>query len=533
MVKWIVRWCKKSCTLGIVFLLINCVVAQSQSENINLYIKYKAVPYSHSLTGAAFSHSPKKVTKLASNIEVIQLELKNISPNSHFTAHYGASKEAFDTARTMKQQYQNIAFVIPKEAKVTSFTTGENVLFYDDHWHIHNSSSSGVNAVNAWSFLTTNENTVNIGVLDSGLALYSPTDILSKSITDSYYFYVDGDGDVTVSSNIYDNGPFYHGTHVAGIAAANGPNVTGVAGGVDNINILPVKVLNDGGSGHLTSIHNGILWAAGIFDSTLQSISGLTQNANPAKVINLSLGASRFDSFGNEVASESYWKTVLLPAYCDVFSDAINQVTALNVTVVIAAGNDGNELWNDAPGGCQNIDAVVVEASNQAGALASYSTYYNAESWTVTSLVVRAPGGDNISTDITEAILSTGSCTSENVCSYTYKQGTSMAAPHISGIVAMIYAKRPTATVDYVQSILSQANWSGSTIINAQEALRLATLTAVPEESSEENTTPQTEETNTASGDSSGGGGGGAGAGAAVAAGAGALAAAVAAVLIW
>ncbi|WP_203368689.1 S8 family serine peptidase [Cysteiniphilum marinum] len=262
-----------------------------------------------------------------------------------------------------------------------------------------------------------------------------------------------------VDSNIIDRGS-YHGSHVAGIIGAKGPYISGVTGFDNNIKILPIKALEDNGSGNTYAILEAVLWASG----SPKAQAGI--NPNPAKVINLSLGMSRIG--GNEDGSdinELVWFLQIMPTMCHAWEQVVDEVNKMGSTVVIAAGNDGQELWNDIPSGCPNLRAIIVESSGSTGEKAYYSTY-TSDNWFTKSTVVRAPGGD------AQLDPETGKILSPVNGRYAYFQGTSMATPHVSGIAALLYRINPDINYQQVASILSRS-YQDNGVISAKYAVNL------------------------------------------------------------
>ncbi len=203
----------------------------------------------------------------------------------------------------------------------------------------------------------------------------------------------------------------WHGTHVAGIIAAIGNNGIGVIGGAYGAKILPVRALGKGG-GYMSDISEAILWAAGVHPTI--------PNPNPAKVINLSLGS-------------------LNP--CDsTRQSAINKAVAAGAVVVVAAGNDNTDVANSSSANCQNV--ISVAAIGRDGSRAAYSNFSSPASNTTnpTSVTLAAQGGDVVNPSFDSGILSTSNsgATTAVSPSYATKQGTSMAAPHVSAAVALM-----------------------------------------------------------------------------------------------
>ena len=171
-----------------------------------------------------------------------------------------------------------------------------------------------------------------------------------------------------------DNG---HGTHVAGIAAASGDNGTGVAGVSWGARLMPIKVLNSAGNGSFSDVAAGIIWAAD---------SG-------AQIINLSLGG----------ASNSV-----------VLQGAVDYASSRGVILVAAAGNTGANFVL-YPAHYSNV--IAVAATDNTNTHASFSNYGP-------EIDLSAPGASIYST-------SPGA-------TYIYRSGTSMAAPYVSGLAAVL-----------------------------------------------------------------------------------------------
>ncbi|HSP37153.1 MAG TPA: S8 family serine peptidase [Frankiaceae bacterium] len=214
----------------------------------------------------------------------------------------------------------------------------------------------------------------------------------------------------------------WHGTHVSGTIVASTGNDFGVAGVAPQAKVEPVRVLGTGG-GYVSDAVAGIYWAAGL------PVSGVPLNANPARVINMSL-----DSYA--------------PQGCPVAEqDAINAATAAGVTVVVAAGNDAGQAADYAPGNCANV--VTVAATGPTGSSASYSNVGPA-------VTLAAPGGD-MSSGPTGGVLSTlnSGTTTPGAPSYAYYEGTSMATPQVSGAVAQLLAAMPGLTPAQIKGRLT------------------------------------------------------------------------------
>jgi serine protease len=246
----------------------------------------------------------------------------------------------------------------------------------------------------------------------------------------------------------------WHGTHVAGTIAAITNNNSGVAGVAYNAKIVPVRVLGKCG-GYTSDIADGIIWASG------GSVSGIPINANPAKVINMSLGGT------GPCAS--------------VTQNAINIARNRGAVIVVAAGNNNADTNNFNPANCAGV--INVAATNRSGGRAYYSNYG-------AGIDLSAPGGAMGSANDPNGVLSThntGTSVPGND-SYGYLQGTSMAAPHVAGVAALIKQAKPSATPNQIEDILKSTarsfpgscNGCGTGIVDAHAAVTEATTVIPP-----------------------------------------------------
>jgi len=321
-----------------------------------------------------------------------------------------------------------------------------NDTFYSFQWHYHDNgngagqSLGGINLPTAWD-VTTGSSAVRVAVLDTGI-LPAQSDIAGSPnllggfdmITDPFVAN-DGDGrdadatdpgDGVVAGECgpndppTDEGPSWHGSHVAGtVGVVNTDNNLGVAGVNWQISVVPVRVLGKCG-GSNADINDGIRWAAGL------PVPGVQPNANPAHVINMSLGA---------------------PVPCNLapsLQAAINDVVAAGVTVVVAAGNEAIDVAGTLPGGCDNV--VAVAASDERGHLVTrYSNFGD-------RVDIMAPGGDIQRDDNgdgqPDGVLSTV------MGGYAWFNGTSMAAPHTAGVAALMLAVDPTLSPAQIEAAI-------------------------------------------------------------------------------
>lgn len=196
-----------------------------------------------------------------------------------------------------------------------------------------------------------------------------------------------------------------HGTHVSGTVAAATGNRTGVAGVAPAARVLPVKVLDRTGSGEDRDVARGICFAV----------------RHGAKVINLSLG--------NDPVS-----SIVIEGTGSDTNRAIAFAYSRGASVIIAAGNDGFPAC-DFP--ASDAKALCVGAIDRHGLKATYSNFG-------LSIGVVAPGGASSLACDNEDIWSTTLATREQDCGqdgYEPLAGTSMAAPHVSGVAALVVAR--------------------------------------------------------------------------------------------
>ena len=239
---------------------------------------------------------------------------------------------------------------------------------------------------------------IRIAVIDTGIDL-EHEDLSARIDKDNAYNFANE------NSNVSDG--HGHGTHVAGTIGALTDNGIGIAGVSWQGEILPLKVLDESGSGNTADLAAAIKYAAGLDENS--------EDMEPVDIINLSLG------------SKSYSQTL---------RDAIDAAAEQGILIVGAAGNEGRSSLI-YPAAYENV--IAVGAANQFGELTSYSNYGP-------ELDFIAPGGDSSS-----GILSTYK---DN--EYAELTGTSMAAPHISGLIALLLSDNNSASE--IKEILEKAS---------------------------------------------------------------------------
>ncbi len=260
---------------------------------------------------------------------------------------------------------------------------------------------------------------VTVAVIDTGVTKVN--DLKLTKFVKGYDFVND-----KISAND-DNG---HGTHVAGTIAQSTNNGYGVAGIAYKANIMPLKVLSASGGGTVADIAEAIKFAAD----------------NDADVINMSLGG----------AGESH-----------LLQEAINYAYDKGVVIVAAAGNENR---NSASYPARYPRVISVAATDAAGEKAPYSNYG-------AGVDIAAPGGSDTAKIIQNTL---DPETGESI--FMGSQGTSMAAPHVAGVAALIEASGVTEP-EQVLDVLKRSsrrvtedplNHFGAGNLNAAEAVKLA-----------------------------------------------------------
>jgi thermitase len=251
-------------------------------------------------------------------------------------------------------------------------------------------AGADIKAVPAWDRAQGDADTV-IAIVDTGVDLNHP-ELAAKLVNFGHDF---ANGDDEASDD------HWHGTHVAGIAAADTNNAIGIAGVARDCRILPVKVMDASGNGYYSWIIDGIIWAAD----------------HGADVINLSLGGDIDDPFLEDACKYAHDKGIVIAA---------------------AAGNDG--LAGVLFPAAYDDYVLAVAASDYDDMIADFSNHGP-------QVDVAAPGVWILGPAPQWYV-------GEGYAPYLFASGTSAATPHVAGMAALLKSAKPGLTADQIMQII-------------------------------------------------------------------------------
>ncbi|MEJ5998823.1 S8 family serine peptidase [Corynebacterium sp. H130] len=346
------------------------------------------------------------------------------------------------------------------EEEMMGTKAATNDIHYSKQWHLF--AEYGANVEKAWD-LGYLGGSQTVGIVDSGLTRHPDiSEVPGKLAKEPNihnggldfingpnendpdpgrdYDYLDT-GDWHDRNFCFDGDPggysSWHGTHVAGLVAAAANNTEGVAGTAPEAKLLIGRALGTCG-GATEDIADALKWLAGV------SLPDTPANPNPAKVINMSLGGNYYT--------------------CDpVYGAAISAARSKGATILIAAGNDNVNTSGITPANCPGT--IVVGATGPQGYRSNFSNWG-------THVDIGAPGGNSApfgfdpytgmpnkgeynTEDGIYSAVNLGE-TNPGAAGYGYMDGTSMATPIVSGIVAMMLDANPNLSADRIEAILKE-----------------------------------------------------------------------------
>ncbi len=447
----------RSIALGLLMLAPLAAAAADAGFTDRIIVKYRETPQAAqaaagadrianaALSAQRFGLTMSRVRTTALGSQVLRVDRKmSLAEAERLAADIAASDP-------------NVEYAEPDRIMRKVFTPNDPR--YNEQWHYFE-AAGGINAPAAWDKSTGSG--VVVGVVDTG---YRPHADLAANILPGYDFisdtFVANDGNGRDSDardpgdwvNPGECGPgdpssfeasSWHGTHVAGTIAALTNNSNGVAGVAFNAKVVPARVLGKCG-GFTSDIADAIIWVTG------GNVNNVPANANPAKVVSISLGGG--GSCGTTTQS------------------AINSARSRGASVIVAAGNSNANAANFSPANCSGV--VTVAAVGRNGGKASYSNFG-------ATVEIAAPGGSGGANSVLST-LNTGQ-QGPVADSYALYNGTSMATPHVSGVVALMLSVKPSLTPDQVTQILQSTarafpatcSQCGSGIVNASAAVDAA-----------------------------------------------------------
>ena len=287
---------------------------------------------------------------------------------------------------------------------------------FTELWGMHNPATDvDIDGPDAWSISTGDESIV-VGVVDTGIDFNHPDlvdniwinqgEIPGNGLDDDGNGVIDDIHGYNASANngnpLDDNG---HGTHCAGTVGARGDNTQGVIGVNWNVKLMALKFLDAAGAG---STQNAI--------EALEYAVRMKRSGVNLRVLNNSWGG---------------------PGFSQALAETVEAVEAAGILFVAAAGNSGNDidLAPSYPASYRNEAVISVAAIDQAGNLANFSNYGSE------SVDLAAPGVGVLSTHLNGR--------------YRVLSGTSMAAPHVSGVAALLLSTEPLLSVSALKARLN------------------------------------------------------------------------------
>lgn len=379
------------------------------------------------------------------------------SADSPLETVYAITARNTQSPQSLERAYEALPEVEYAEPNYTihafQASSAPNDPLFSQMWNLHK-----MNMLEAWG-ITRGTDQVKVAVVDSGIDYTHPefgSCTLSQIRNNQCARIAAGWNFANNTDDPLDG--FGHGTHVAGTIGAYTNNSVGISGINWNIRLLAIKVLDNSGSGDTLGIIQGIQYAVD----------------NGARVINLSLGGP----------FPCAWSRTL--------QVAVSYAVSRRAAVIAAAGNSNTDAANFAPASCTGV--ITVGATGPDDERASYSSYGSV-------VDIAAPGGNAQAYGFPNTTANQN-CINYNsplsfLCrirsttpnnTYSLYDGTSMAAPHVAGVAALMLSVNPNLTPDQIETLLKNSGdviatdrAIGGKRLNAYRALLAASLpTATP-----------------------------------------------------
>lgn len=410
------------------------VIEQQPAQAAGIILKMRHINAPAVIANAG-GHAPL-TTQIVAEMKVIaaaDLSYKRPASLGTHVLNFDAPKD-FNEARAIAEQLQlmdEVEYAIPNLILKPMLTPNDPS--FGTQWSL-DGAIGDANLPAAWD-ITTGSNSVVVAVLDTGYTNHADLDG-NDYATDGYDFISDttaaGDGGgrdsdardegdyCTTNSSTSDDTSSWHGTAVTSVIRAATNNATFMAGVAWQARILQVRMLGRCG-GTTDDLIDAMRWSAGL------SVSGVTDNATPAKVINMSLGALALEC-----------PTLL--------QEAANEIHATGTVMIAAAGNENIPAQYSTPANCNHVMSIA--AHTQTGNRASFSNYGAVD--------LSAPGVDMLVASYDSTTTYAAGPGAGDTTSDTYN-GTSFAAPMVAGVAALMFARDASINNYYVEQVLRES----------------------------------------------------------------------------